>query len=100
MLSCFNIEAKQVRGEFEGTPYNGIVYTMTDDTGKPVCTPIKSSLIGKRFGYEGLESVSDSMPVNTRTRNGSPRYGTVSHSPCTAAGATGRTSSACSTGRE
>ena len=27
-------------------------------------------------------------------------YGTVSHSPCTAAGATGRTSSACSTGRE
>lgn len=29
------------------------------------------------------KSVSDSMPVNTRTRNGSPRYGTVSHSPCT-----------------
>mgnify|MGYP000423243911 CR=1 FL=1 len=55
LLSCFNIEAKQVRGEFEGTPYNGIVYTMTDNTGKPVCTPIKSSLIGKRFGYEGLE---------------------------------------------
>ena len=28
---------------------------MTDDTGKPVCTPVKSSLIGKRYGYEGLE---------------------------------------------
>ena len=28
MLSCFNIEAKQVRGEFEGSPYNGIVYKM------------------------------------------------------------------------
>ena len=55
LLSCFNIEAKQVRGEFEGTPYNGIVYTMTDDTGKPVCTPVKSSLIGKRYGYGGLE---------------------------------------------
>ena len=55
LLSCFNIEAKQVKGEFEGTPYNGIVYTMTDDNGKPVCTPIKSSLIGKRFGYEGVE---------------------------------------------
>ena len=55
MLSCFNIEAKQVRGEFEGTPYNGIVYTMTDDEGKPLCTPIKSSLIGKCYGYEGLE---------------------------------------------
>ena len=55
LLSCFNIEAKQVRGEFDCTSYNGIVYTMTDDTGKPVCTPVKSSLIGKRYGYEGLE---------------------------------------------
>ena len=55
MLSCFNIEAKQVRGEFEGSPYNGIVYTLTDDTGKAVCTPIKSSLIGKRFGHGGIE---------------------------------------------
>lgn len=54
MLSCFNIEAKQVRGEFEGSPYNGIVYTLTDDAGRPVCT-IKSSLIGKRFGYEGMK---------------------------------------------
>lgn len=55
LLSCFHIEAKQVRGDFEGTPYNGIVYTMTDDAGKPLCTPIKSSLIGKRYGYERLE---------------------------------------------
>lgn len=55
LLSRFNIEAKQVKGEFDGMPYNGIVYTMTDDTGKPVCTPVKSSLIGKRYGYEGLE---------------------------------------------
>ena len=55
MLSCFNIEAKQVKGEFDGKPYSGIIYTMTDDNGKPICTPIKSSLIGKRFGYEGVE---------------------------------------------
>ena len=55
LLSSFNIEVKQVKGKFNGTPYNGIVYTMTDDTGKPVCTPVKSSLIGKRYGYEGLE---------------------------------------------
>lgn len=54
LLSCFNIEAKQVKGEFNGVPYNGIVYTMTDDTGRPLCTPIKSLLIGKRYGYEGL----------------------------------------------
>ena len=28
---------------------------MTDDNGKPICKPIKSSLIGKRFGFEGVE---------------------------------------------
>lgn len=55
MLSCFNIEAKQVKGEFDGKPYLGIIYTMTDENGKPICTPIKSSLIGKRFGFEGVE---------------------------------------------
>jgi len=55
LLSCFNIEARQVKGEFEGKSYRGVVYTVTDGKGTPVCTPIKSSLIGRRFGYEGIE---------------------------------------------
>lgn len=55
LLSCFNIEAKQVKGEHEGIPYNGIVYAITDDSGRPVSVPVKSSLIGKRFGYEGIQ---------------------------------------------
>ncbi len=55
LLSCFNIEAKQVKGEHDGAPYNGIVYAITDDSGRPVSTPVKSSLIGKRFGYEGIQ---------------------------------------------
>lgn len=55
LLSCFNIEAKQVKGEHEGVPYNGIVYAVTDENGKIVGPPIKSSLIDKRFGYQGVE---------------------------------------------
>ncbi len=55
MLSCFNIEAKQVRGEHEGVPYNGIVYTVTDDKGRAVSPPFKSSLFGKHFGYGAIE---------------------------------------------
>lgn len=55
LLSCFNIEAKQVKGEHEGVPYTGIVYCVTDDSGKAVSVPIKSSLIDKRFGYQGVE---------------------------------------------
>lgn len=54
MLSCFNIEAKQVKGEHEGVPFTGIVYSVTDDAGNPVSAPIKSSLIGKNFGFDGL----------------------------------------------
>jgi len=54
MLSCFNIEAKQVKGEYEEVPFTGIVYAITDDTGKVLSAPIKSSLIGKSFGYDGL----------------------------------------------
>jgi hypothetical protein len=44
-----------VRGEgIDGKPFNGIVYSATDDTGKVVSNPFKSSLFGKTFGYEGL----------------------------------------------
>jgi hypothetical protein len=55
LLSCFNVEAKLVRGEgIDGKPFNGIVYSATDSTGKVVSSPFKSSLFGKAFGYEGL----------------------------------------------
>ena len=36
VLSTFNIEARQVRGEFKGEPYTGIIYSATDDSGKVV----------------------------------------------------------------
>ena len=55
LLSTFNIEAKQVRGEYHGVPYTGIVYAATDDAGKVVSPPFKSSRFGKRFGNEQLE---------------------------------------------
>lgn len=96
MLSCFNIEAKQVRGEFEGSPYNGIVYTLTDDAGRPVCTPIKSSLIGKRFGYEGIEKGLPSMSEISEAGSGSRKSMMPSRWPCTAAVETGKISSGCS----
>ena len=73
MLSCFNIEAKQVKGEFDGKPYSGIIYTMTDDNGKPICTPIKSSLIGKRFGYEGVEKRIAYNAQEFRTKKWQPK---------------------------
>lgn len=55
LLSLFNIEAKTVRGEHNGELYNGMVYSVTDESGKVASVPFKSSLFGKQFGYEGLE---------------------------------------------
>lgn len=55
LLSTLNIEAKQVKGEYKGEPYTGIVYSATDDRGKVVSPPFKSSRFGKRFGSEWLE---------------------------------------------
>ena len=95
LLSCFNIEAKQVRGEFDGTPYNGIVYTMTDDTGKPVCTPVKSSLIGKQYGYEGLEKRIGYNAREYRNKKWQPKIRNEVALPCTDAVETGTSSSVC-----
>ena len=57
VLSTLNIEARQVKGEYGGRPYVGVVYTATDDIGKPVGTTYKSSRFGKRFGDEGLKKL-------------------------------------------
>lgn len=54
LLACYNIEAKQVRGEHGGVPYTGIVYTATDGRGRAAGPPFKSSLFGKPFGHEAL----------------------------------------------
>ncbi len=98
LLSCFNIEAKQVRAT--GTPYNGIVYTMTDDTGQPVCTPIKSSLIGKRFGYEDWKSVSDFNAREYKDKKWQPKIRNGVALAMHGCRGNREDSSACSTARE
>lgn len=82
LLSTLNIEAKQVRGEYNGTPYTGIVYSVTDDTGKVVSPPFKSSRFGKRFGNEQLEK---RMLINLKAlKDGKwpPPYRRTSFVPC------------------
>lgn len=82
LLSTLNIEAKQVRGEYNGTPYTGIVYSVTDDTGKVVSPPFKSSRFGKRFGNELLEKRM-LMNLNALKRgNGHLPYRRTSPVPC------------------
>lgn len=55
LLSLYNIGMEEVKGEFEGKPYHGIVYFALDSKGRKKGNPIKSSLIGKMVGAEALK---------------------------------------------
>lgn len=56
LLSTYNICVEEVKGEMYGKPYNGLVYFATDDKGKKVGNPFKSSLFGRSVGYEALQN--------------------------------------------
>lgn len=55
LLACYNVYAEEVKGEINGTPYQGIVYSAMNDKGEKVGNPVKASRIGKSVGYEALE---------------------------------------------
>jgi hypothetical protein len=46
---------EEVRGEINGKPYHGLVYSALNDKGEKVGNPFKSSLFGKPVGIEALE---------------------------------------------
>lgn len=56
LLSLYNIGIEEVRGERNGQPYRGLLYTALDDNKeKAEVTPLKSSLFGKGYGFDALE---------------------------------------------
>ncbi|MDL2230197.1 relaxase/mobilization nuclease domain-containing protein [Alistipes sp. OttesenSCG-928-L06] len=73
LLSCFNIEAKIVKGEHNGEPYTGIVYTVVDDKGQAVSPPFKSSLFGKQFGHDGLTRKMQRHALNYKNKKWGPK---------------------------
>lgn len=55
LLSVFNVHVAEVKGEYRGKPYNGIVYAALDEKGEVCGTPIKSSKIGKSVENAALQ---------------------------------------------
>ncbi|OAV66183.1 Relaxase/mobilization nuclease domain protein [Bacteroidales bacterium Barb6XT] len=56
LLEQMNVTVEEVRGTASnGQRYDGIVYSATDDKGKRLGIPFKSSLFGKEVGYEALQ---------------------------------------------
>jgi hypothetical protein len=56
LLSIYNVHVSEVKGEFQGKPYTGIVYAALDEKGEVSGTPIKSSKIGKTVGNATLQT--------------------------------------------
>ena len=56
LLSLYNVNVEECRGEVRGREYSGFVYSALDDGGNKVGTPIKASRFGKRYGYEAFMS--------------------------------------------
>ena len=56
ILSAYNLAVEEVKTEFRGKKYDGLVYIPTDDKGGKVSTPINASDIGRGVGYTAVQN--------------------------------------------
>ena len=54
LLASYNVCAEEVKGEINGRPYQGIVYSAMNGKGEKVGNPVKASRIGRSVGYEAV----------------------------------------------
>ena len=56
ILSVYNLAVEEVKTEFRGKKYDGLVYVPTDGKGNKVSTPINASDIGRGVGYTAVQN--------------------------------------------
>ena len=56
ILSRYNLAVEEVKTEYRGKQYDGLVYVPTDDKGNKVSTPIHASDIGRGVGYTAVQN--------------------------------------------
>ena len=56
ILSKYNLAVEEVKTEFRGKKYDGLVYVPTDDKSNKVSTPIHASDIGRGVGYTAVQN--------------------------------------------
>ena len=56
ILSKYNLAVEEVKTEFRGKKYDGLVYVPIDDKGDKVSTPIHASDIGRGVGYAAIQN--------------------------------------------
>ena len=55
LLSFYNVNVEEVRGEVKGKPYKGLVYSALNDKKEKAGHPFQASLFGKFVGMNALE---------------------------------------------
>ena len=56
ILGKYNLAVEEVKTEFRGRKYDGLVYVPTDDKGDKVSSPIHASDIGRGVGYTAVQN--------------------------------------------
>ena len=56
ILSKYNLVVEEVKTEFRGRKYDGLVYVPADDKGDKVSSPIHASDIGRGVGYTAVQN--------------------------------------------
>ena len=56
ILSAYNLTVEEIKTEFRGKKYDGLVYVPTDEKGNKAGTPIHASDIGRGVGYTAVQN--------------------------------------------
>lgn len=67
LLEICNVSIEEVKGEYNGKRYNGLLYFALDEVGKRVGVPIKASKFGKALRYNVLQQYFEKSKKNIDT---------------------------------
>jgi len=66
ILSAYNLTVEEVKTEFRGKKYDGLVYVPTDEKGNKAGTPIHASDIGRGVGYTAVQNRMQKLKQNVK----------------------------------
>ena len=66
ILNKYNLAVEEVKTEFRGKKYDGLVYVPTDEKGNKAGTPIHASDIGRGVGYTAVQNRMQKSKQNVK----------------------------------
>ena len=66
ILSAYNLTVEEIKTEFRGKKYDGLVYVPTDEKGNKAGTPIHASDIGRGVGYTAVQNRMQKSKQNVK----------------------------------